>query len=113
MGATVLGLLLYNSGTVCDDKFSAYSANAICHEMGYSGQISWASGNKWSIQEEYEIKLDDVRCTQGGEWSSCTYTETDNCSHNEDVFLECSGVGELTLNHHSIYLSHPPSVTSM
>ena len=87
---------------MCDDNFSAYSANAICHEMGYSGQISWASGNKWSIQEEYEIKLDNVRCTQDGEWSSssCSYTETHDCYHHEDVFLQCNGVGELTLNYH-------------
>ena len=94
MGARVLGLLLYNNGTVCDDDFSAHSANAICREMGYSGQIIWNSGDNWDIQEEYEIKLDDVICTQGGEWSSCTYSETDNCGHHEDVFLECSGVGE-------------------
>ena len=84
------GLLLYNGGTVCDDNFNDYAAFAICKEMGYVSAITWESGNYFSFQEDLEIKLDDVRCSEQS-WSSCSYTESHNCGHSEDVFLTCLG----------------------
>ncbi|KAL5268609.1 hypothetical protein ACHWQZ_G002453 [Mnemiopsis leidyi] len=92
VGSRVLGLLLNNGGTVCDDGFSALSADAICREMGYTGHISFTSGNRLSIQSTLEIKLDDVVCREG-EWTTCSYIFGHNCGHNEDVFLECDVVG--------------------
>ena len=84
------GLLLYKSGTVCDDIFSNNSASAICKEMGYRTSINWSSGEKWSAQQRsYSIKLDQVRCSAPS-WSSCTYNVTNHdCDHSEDVFLSC------------------------
>ena len=96
VGAGVLGLLLSNGGTVCDDEFDDNSADAICKEMGYFNQISWTSGSKWAIQAGLEITLDNVACSSG-DWSSCSFAFVDNCSHGEDLFLQCEGVGESIL----------------
>ena len=96
VGAGILGLLISNGGTSCDDSFSDNSADAICREMGYIGQMSWSSGSKWEIQSNYDITLDDVSCSSG-EWSSCSFSFNDNCGHSEDVFLQCEGVGESIL----------------
>ena len=92
------GLLIVNKGTVCNDYFSSNSANAICRRMGYSGQISWTSGDKWSTQDDLPIAMDDVSCNSG-EWSSCSYSWSHNCDHSKDVFLQCQGVGEFITEH--------------
>ena len=36
--------------------------------------------------------MDDVSCSTGEEegWASCSFSETHNCGHNEDIFLTCS-----------------------
>ena len=86
--ATERGLLLFNGGTVCDDNFDENSAEAICRQMGYSGILSWTSGTYYDIQQDLEINLDDIECTDNS-WSSCIYSETNNCGHGEDVFLSC------------------------
>ena len=92
-----MGLLISNGGTVCDDEFSADSADAICRYMGYRGHLNWKSGleasERWSIQETLDITLDNVRC-DSGDWSSCSYEYYVNCDHSEDIFLQC---GELML----------------
>ena len=93
VGAGVLGLLMNNGGTVCNDYFSYNSAGAICRKMGYSGHMQWTSGDKWSIQSTLQITLDDVKC-RGPEWSSCSFTSTTDCAHSKDVFLQCNGIGE-------------------
>ena len=92
VGAGILGLLINNGGTVCDDDFSINSADAICRKMGYLRHMQWTSGDKWSIQASLEITLDDVLCSSG-EWSSCSFSTTQNCGHSEDVFLQCDGIG--------------------
>ena len=84
------GLLLYNGGTVCDDDFNNFAAIAICKEMGYFSAITWESGNYFSFQENLEINLDDVSCSEQS-WSSCSYSESNNCGHSEDVFITCLG----------------------
>ena len=95
--ATVLGLLLSNGGTVCDDSFSDNAAEAICREMGFMGKLSWTYGEKWGIQASKEITLDDVACTTE-EWSSCTFAFEHDCGHGEDIFLQCDGVGKSVLS---------------
>ena len=87
------GLLLYNGGTVCDDLFSDNAAQAICSlaVRGWQPEdiSSWSSGDyQWEMQESYDIKLDNVKCREGN-WASCTYDETHNCKHSEDVFISC------------------------
>ena len=75
---------------MCDDRFDDNSADAICRVLGYKRQHSWTSGQKWEIQSVFDIHMDDVDCVSG-DWSSCTYSESNNCGHSEDVFLVCSG----------------------
>ena len=75
---------------MCDDNFNQNAANAICSFLGYeAGDAKWTSGDKWSIQSEYRISLDDVTC-RSDDWSACTYREYSNCQHGEDVFLTCN-----------------------
>jgi hypothetical protein len=50
----------------------------------------WDSGERYDSQDNYEIKLDNVRCTSG-DWASCTYSESHDCGHGDDVFLSCAG----------------------
>ncbi|XP_063678147.1 SCO-spondin-like [Bolinopsis microptera] len=96
-GATItqgvqIGLLLVDGNTVCDDSFSDNAAAAICREMGFlHEEVSWNSGSKWDIQNNYNIGLDDVRCSSTY-WSSCTYITSHNCAHSEDIFLTCGQV---------------------
>ena len=88
VGIGVLGLLLYDGGTVCDDFFSANSADAICRKMGYFGQTSYTSGRNWSIQSCLHIALDNVACSSEN-WSSCSFALSHDCDHGEDIFLQC------------------------
>ena len=87
-GAGELGLLLYNGGTVCDDSFNNNAAAAICAELGFSGATRWTSRHSFSIQRNYEITLDDVRC-DGETWTTCSFRTDHNCGHSEDIFLQC------------------------
>ena len=87
-------LLLYKGGTVCDDYFDSNAADAICRDMGYantSGRFN--SGNNFDYQRDYDISLDNVQCGSDATiialWSDCTFSETHNCGHSEDIFLAC------------------------
>ena len=92
-GAGELGLLLYKQGTVCDDYFDYKAADAICVELGFAWATRWNSGRKFLIQNNYDIKMDYVRC-ESDSWTSCSFTTDHNCGHFEDVILECySGEG--------------------
>ena len=92
VGVRVQGLLLNNGGTVCDDGFSANSADAICRKMGFLGQMNYISGSRWSIQSSLDITLDNVECSTG-DWNSCSFIFSHNCGHGEDIFLQCDGPG--------------------
>ena len=84
-----IGLLLYKGGTVCDDDFNERAADAICRDMNYVRSTFWTSGDRFDIQTNYEIGLDNLNCSTG-EWHSCTFTRNVDCHHEEDVFLSCS-----------------------
>ena len=75
---------------MCDDSFNENAADAVCREMGFDRSISWNSHTTWIMQSQYDIKLDDVTCGRGS-WTSCSYSETHNCGHSEDVFVSCKG----------------------
>ena len=93
----VEGLLLNNGGTVCGNGFTDNSAEAICREMGYFGGRSWRNSNQLSAyQDSLDITLNGVECGSK-DWSSCTYYFGSNCTHREDVFLECEGIRKCTL----------------
>ena len=86
-----LGLLLHKGGTVCDDHFESNAADAICREMNFTQALSWTIDNSFEIQQNYDIKLDDVKCSTAN-WENCTFSMSKytDCFHNEDVFLSCS-----------------------
>ena len=75
---------------MCDDGFSDVGASAICNEMGYdSSVITWANSNLFdSVQQSYEIAMDDVEC-QTDNFAECTYITSNNCAHSEDLYLTC------------------------
>ena len=58
--------------------------------MYTEGTVHLTSDHQYDIQSNYEIKLDDVNC-YSDQWSDCAFSETNDCSHSEDVFLECQG----------------------
>ena len=92
-GSEELGLLLYKQGTFCDDNFDYIAADAICVELGFALAARWNSGRKFTIQNNYDIKMSNVRC-ESDSWTSCAFTTNQNCEHSDDVFLEChSGEG--------------------
>ena len=98
-GAGELGLLLYKQGTVCRYNYSTFdyiAADAICVELGFKWATRWNSDSRFTIQNNYDIKMDNVRC-ESDSWTSCTFRTrflTRFCSHEEDVFLKCySGEG--------------------
>ena len=95
-GAWSEGLLISNGGTVCDDYFTDDTADAICRKMGHFKHLSWSSGNKWDIQSERDIKLDNVKC-ENGYWDSCLFSTKHNCVHSEDVFLKCRIICEFAI----------------
>ena len=83
------GLLIYKDGTVCDDSFSDHSADAICIEMGFNGALSWGTGNLFDIQPSARnISMDDVACNSNV-WAECSFTDTPNCRHSEDIYITC------------------------
>ena len=71
-------------------------ASAICNEMGFdSNVITWANSNLFdSVQQSYEIALDDVQC-QTDNFAESTYITSNNCGHSEDLYLTC-GTGKCT-----------------
>ena len=58
--------------------------------MEYSHSTGWTSEREITeFQENLAINLDDVVCSST-DWNSCIFSEENNCSHGEDVFLSCS-----------------------
>ncbi|KAL5247376.1 hypothetical protein ACHWQZ_G019298 [Mnemiopsis leidyi] len=86
------GLLLYKGGTVCDDYFDVNAAIAICKLMGRPhDNVHYESGSYFSFQSSLPITMDDVRC-DGSSWEKCTFIDSHNCRHSEDIHVACRGV---------------------
>ena len=84
-----MGLLLYKGGTVCDDHFDNDAADAICREMNFTQALSWTIDDSFEIQQNYDIKLDNVNCSTA-DWENCTFSKYSDCFHSEDVFMSCT-----------------------
>ena len=79
---------------VCDDQFHSIDAESACYTLGYpnggtfgtfykqSGQAPWS-------EDEIPILMDDVKCASASESFLTCATTTENCSHNENVFVIC------------------------
>ena len=114
----VSGLLLFRNstgslGTVCDGNFSDYAGSLLCTEFGYAGYsgLSYAkteygdiydysgdifnkSGNIYSNSDDiyndsYPITMDELDCKEPQTLRECSYLEDHDCSHNDDVHLDC------------------------
>ena len=80
-------------GTVCDDNFGINDANVVCRQLGYTSAVEVryyaffgaGSGRIW---------LDEVAC-DGSETSieDCSHNGwgSNDCWHDEDVGVVCSG----------------------
>ena len=85
------GLLLYKSGTVCNEGFTDQSANVVCQKMGYHGMKSWRSGHVFGdIQSQYQVALGSVECNSD-DWRTCEISTANTCGHENDVVLTCHG----------------------
>ena len=75
---------------MCGDNFDDTAADAICKTMNYTGAIRWTTydADFDHIKYDNNITLDDVRCSKA-EWTSCTYSDSSDCNHLEDVLLSC------------------------
>ena len=84
--------MLFNGGTVCDDKFSDTSAEAICDVMGLPHKnVSWRGGLFYeTVQSGMSINLDKVICHYR-DWFWCSFSIVHQCKHEEDIFLTCGG----------------------
>ncbi|NXN85864.1 MARCO protein, partial [Bombycilla garrulus] len=75
-------------GTICDDGWSTREASVVCRMLGFSSSVSYYTAPAGTGQ----IWLDDVTCV--GIESSITECRKrswgeNNCSHGEDVGVEC------------------------
>ena len=84
-------------GTVCDDRFTAEDAAAVCRQLGYAGgearrraAFGEGTGTVW---------MDDVQCA-GGEarLADCPFAGwgVHNCRHSEDVGVSCGAASSLS-----------------
>jgi hypothetical protein len=97
--------IFYNGqwGTICDDHWDLKETAVVCRQLGYaypvralqSGGVPGGTGPIW---------LDNMACT-GNErnLSSCSHTGWGNhdCSHGEDVGVECSSSGAMLFVFHN------------
>ncbi|NWT65411.1 MARCO protein, partial [Prunella himalayana] len=76
-------------GTICDDGWSSREAGVVCRMLGFSRALAFFTAPPGTGQ----IWLDDVNCT-GSEVSIMDCRKRNwgenNCSHNEDVGVECA-----------------------
>ncbi|XP_033114135.1 scavenger receptor cysteine-rich domain superfamily protein-like [Anneissia japonica] len=82
-------------GTVCDDGWGDAEARVACHQLGYGYPVRTLISSIYQGAYDQSIFLDDVDCI-GWEssLSSCSHSTigVEDCSHTEDVAIECSSV---------------------
>ncbi|XP_077112090.1 uncharacterized protein LOC143767565 [Ranitomeya variabilis] len=89
--------ILYNGawGTVCDDYWDINAAQVVCRQLN-CGQALAFNGSAAFGQGQGVIVLDDVQCTGNEQhvWDCLHQPFTvNNCGHNEDAGVVCSGSG--------------------
>ncbi|XP_021404323.2 macrophage receptor MARCO [Lonchura striata] len=76
-------------GTICDDGWSTRETSVVCRMLGFNRGLSFFTATAGTGQ----IWLDDVSCT-GSEISITDCSKRawgeNNCSHSEDVGVECA-----------------------
>ncbi|XP_060075932.1 neurotrypsin-like [Ylistrum balloti] len=84
-------------GTVCDDNFDRFDARVVCKQLGYRGGRVTKNAFDAYGGGEGPIWMDDVSCDQEERrLVDCNFPgwEIENCSHYEDVGIECNYVEE-------------------
>lgn len=80
-------------GTVCDDLWGPPDSEVACRSLGYPTTGALFYGN-FAGPTSLPIHMDDVGCSgTESELLLCPHITAHNCSHFEDVGLECSTVG--------------------
>lgn len=77
-------------GTVCDDDFGEDDALVVCKSFGYS--FGKALSGAYYGEGEGEILLDNIACTgKETEIRECSHPGwgVNDCSHSEDVGIQC------------------------
>ena len=94
----------YDWGTVCDDGFSATSANKVCCALGFEcfGATVERNSNSLYLSNAPYIHIDEMRC--GGDeatpgqcpmlFSRIGEAPRHDCSPSEDVVIECELTAE-------------------
>lgn len=96
-------------GTVCDDGWDNNAAAVVCRFLGKKGGIARPRSGAPDFSPPYgsninlPILMDDISCT-GAEssLSGCTFKISNDCSHGEDVGVDCGGGRQNTLT--ALYL---------
>ena len=57
-----------------------------CRAFGHARHTNWTSGEKWNIQNDYQVQMGDVNCSSGY-WSSCTFKNNPDCGHDKMFIL--------------------------
>lgn len=80
-------------GTVCDDFFNEFAAQAACSAMGYDiGHVKEDSDNHIQGRQEQPIWIDNMYCGEGAaSLNECMQNRIgdDYCGHHEDVNIVC------------------------
>ncbi|XP_053387279.1 deleted in malignant brain tumors 1 protein-like [Mercenaria mercenaria] len=78
-------------GTVCDDGFGMQEANAICSMLGYPPAVAYYAGAHYGPGTG-PIFVDDLSCERDASHiNNCSYITYDNCNHDKDVSVVCTG----------------------
>ena len=96
-------------GTVCDDRFTKVTAGVACRQLGHTGGGTFYTAGDGSGP----IWLDSVEC-RGHETSltACRHDGwgIDDCSHAEDVGVECTGTQPMLLQSPQRAIRRAPGV---
>ena len=79
-------------GTVCDDNFTISDAEVACSTLGFKVG-SYAKYDTALSEASVPILMDDVSCPSNTDnFIKCSYSDDENCNHDEDVLLTCEAV---------------------
>ena len=93
-------------GTVCNKKFNELSGQVVCRQLNLGSISRIANPGEFPAgQSDQPVWLDEVCCTGNEEWlSACPNSGygSNDCGHNEDVAIVCSGRLKYTYMHYNI-----------